>query len=270
MKRRFLSGFLRIGLVCVLAACSGPDERAVPGKPLTGPLTGPLNEPLTGPLIGAAVKVEPIAPRDFVVAPCDRLAGNADCLIIAAGGKRVLIGAPAGIGAGHIAGDPIAPDAVILFSLHGAAIEGLDEVRNRAWVSARRTPLVVAGGEGIARIVTGLNEAYITSDALAYIEGARKGGFDSDAIIAKTVAAGDIAFDTGDLTITALPGGAGKLALWVDYEGRTLLLAGCGAEPNEIAIWPLADIYIGCRQEGYAAPVAGDWPLVERVYIKTG
>lgn len=209
-----------------------------------------------------------IAPTDFVLAPCDRQTTSHDCIILAAGGKRVLLGAPAGVGAGKIAGDDIPLDGVILWSLRAEAIEGLDEVRNRSWLSARRGPLLIAGEDGVDQIVTALNEAYITSDALAYIEGKRaQGGFDQDAIVAQSLQPGDIAFDTGDLTVTAFSGGTGRLALFIQYNDRNVFLAGCGAGPEVAATWPEAELYMGCEYETYAVPRIGEWPLVHRVEI---
>ena len=208
-----------------------------------------------------------IAPSDFVLAPCGRPTVMENCIVLAAGGKRVLLGAPAGVGAGKIAGDNIVPDGVILLSLHATAIEGLDEVRNRSWASNRRRPLIVAGADGVEQIVASMNEAYITSDALAYIEGKRRGGFDKEAIIANAVKPGDVAFDTGDLTVTAFAGGAGQLALLVNYNEQDLLLAGCGAGPEHVAAWPRADIYVGCEYASYPVLRTGAWPLTDAVKI---
>jgi hypothetical protein len=188
--------------------------------------------------------------------------------VVAAGGKRVLFGAPAGVGVGQIAGDNTPPDGVILFSLQAFEIEGLDEVRNRAWVSGQRNgPLPVVGGTGAGRIVTALNEAYITSDALAYIERDRRGGFNEDAMIGRDARIGDTVFDTGDLVITALAGGIGKLAFLVQYEQKSVIVAGCGARAVDVAAWPESDAYVGCRAPNYSVPASAAWPLRERVYI---
>lgn len=208
----------------------------------------------------------PIAPSDFVFAPCERATVKSDCVVIAAGGKRLLIGAPAGVGAGQIAGDKTMPDAVVLFSLHAEAIEGLDEVRNAAWVAERSDPLMVAGGDGVERFVASLNDAYVTSDALSYIAGERRHGFDKAAIAAKRLEAGDIAFDTGDLTVMALSGGAAQLAFLVTYNGQRVILSACGAREQDIANWPEVEAYIGCDQAGVGTPKNDVWPLIERVY----
>ena len=211
----------------------------------------------------------PIAPGEFVFVPCAGVAPESGCLIIAAGGKRVLVGAPAGIGTGRVAGETLMPDGVILTSLEARQIEGLDEVRNAVWLSGRRTGLTVSGGEGVGRFVAALNEAYEMSDALAYVDGARRGGFSGQAIVANVVENGRLAFDTGDLQIKLLGGVTGELALLVSYNGRAVLLAGCGdilaGDPRN---WPIADAYIGCETPDYPAEWLGAWPLHTRIYVE--
>lgn len=221
----------------------------------------------SGNLVEQAALDPTIAPDDFVFAPCDLQQVSGDCVILAAGGKRVLIGAPAGIGEGKIAGDNIRPDSVILTSLKAQSIEGLDEVRNRSWLSGRRSPLVVAGVTGTKRVVAALNDAYITSDALAYVNGTRRGGFDIEAMIAVEVEPGEEAFDTGDLTITALEAGIDQLALWIDYRGETVLLSDCAVDAEIIAAWPVANHYIGCSNGHYIVESRVQWPLERRSYI---
>lgn len=209
-----------------------------------------------------------IAPDAFVIAPCPVVAAKIGCVIVAAGGKRVLIGAPAGIGAGLAEGDKTPPDAVLLFSLHAPGIEGLDEVRNRAWLGGRRSPLPVSGGAGVGDLVDKLNALYITSDALAYVEGQRRGGFDVEAIKAHMISAGEIAFDTGDLTITALGAAPERFAYQVEYGGQLVIVADCGGQETQLARWPTADAYIGCELDGIDLPERGDWPLSMRIDLK--
>ena len=210
----------------------------------------------------------PIAPDEFVFVPCAGVAPESGCLIIAAGGKRVLVGAPAGIGAGRIAGETLMPDGVILTLLEARQIEGLDEVRNAVWLSGRRAGLTVSGDAGVGRFVAALNEAYEISDALAYVDGERRGGFSGQAMVANVVENGGLAFDTGDLQIKLLGGVTGELALLVSYNKRVILLAGCGdilaGDPRN---WPIADAYIGCETPNYPAEWLGAWPLSARVYV---
>lgn len=253
---RLLAGIVCAALLGVMTFLAG--QRSEGSRTGAGETTNPQPEP-----------VAPIAPGDFLVAPCAGVAPEAVCLIIAAGGKRVLIGAPAGIGAGLTHGDKTPPDRILLFSLYASQIEGLDELRNRAWASGQRTPLTVAAGRGIDDLVEGLNAAYTVSDALAYVDGTRAGGFNVAAMEARALDIGDIAFDTGDLTITALRGGPERYAYLVTYQGTSIVVADCGARAQDVETWPddLAG-YIGCELEAGPAELPGNWPLRARVQIE--
>jgi len=241
-----------LGAICLLGGCGG-DWQGWGGG---------------GHSAGSGVQDKPIAPGEFVFVPCVGVAPDTGCLIIAAGGKRVLVGAPAGIGGGRLAGETLLPDGVILTSLEARQVEGLDEVRNAVWLSGRRAALIVSGGVGVERFVAALNAAYEMSDALAYVDGARRGGFNGQAMVANVVENRGVAFDTGDLQIKALNDRAGELALLVSYNGQTVLLAGCGeilaGDPRN---WPIADAYIGCEAPDYRAEWLGAWPLSGRVYV---
>ena len=222
---------------------------------------------LTGEQIIAVANQQPIAPADFVFAPCEGVQASAECVVIAAGGKRVLIGAPAGIGRGVAQGDRVAPDAVLLFSIYADQIEGLDEVRNRAGEAASAGPLRVGGPEGVESVIQGLRQAYIIPDALAYVSGTEAASFDAPRLQANRLRRSDTAFDTGDLQIIALSGGVDHLAYLITYSDIDVILAGCGARPEDQAGWPQADAYIGCEEKAVPDNRLGTWPLQERVYI---
>lgn len=211
-----------------------------------------------------------IAPADFVIGPCTGTRKDATCFILAAGGKRILFNAPAGIGRGVLPGDDTLPDAVLMFSLHPRALEGLDEVRNRVWAAGRQKPLTVSGGEGIEPFVAGMNKAFVTSDAIAYLEGEKRGGFDVEALQARTFNTGDVVFNTGDLKITALPGGPARTAFLIDYLGRTALIAQCGVPPLDIGSWPDVDVFVGClsNDEAIKASKAHILPLRKRIDLR--
>jgi len=218
---------------------------------------------------GSKTQERPIAPDQFVFVPCAGVAPDSGCLIIAAGGKRVLVEAPAGIGAGRIAGETIMPDGVILTSLQAKQIEGLDEVRNAVWVSGRNAELIVSGAEGVGRFVEAINAAYVTSDALAYVDGERRGGFSKQAMVANDVKGDGLVFDTGDLQIKAFAKIGGELALLVSYNGREVLVTGCGAKlVGDARNWPGGEAYIGCEYPDYPVKRLGNWPLEKRIYVE--
>ena len=78
-----------------------------------------------------------IAPADFAIVPCSEDA-ETPCLLVLAGGKRLLFGAPAGVSGSLPATDLAHLDGVFLFSLLPQDVEGLDEVRNAGWRAGRR------------------------------------------------------------------------------------------------------------------------------------
>lgn len=255
LGRIFLNCLGLLG-VLLLTAC-GPDATSLPvsSKTLSSPETDRID-------------TRPIAPSEFVVTPCKGVPASAPCAVIAAGGKRILIGAPAGVGDGMIAGDKISIDAVIAFSLRASALEGLDEIRNHSWTSERRTALTVAGAHGIGSIVDGLNAAYETPDALAYVSGEHGGLFDTVPIVAKEVGAGEVAFDSGDLVIRAYAAGPGTIALLVEYNTHSVLISDCTASLADMRRWPKADVYIGClgRTEQIASKQI-EFPPNKRLYV---
>lgn len=219
-----------------------------------------------------------IAPTDFAVVPCRGVSDRGACVIIAAGGKRVLVGAPSGIGAkGGVdlgqGGKMGLPDAVLLFALEARQIEGLDEIRNLIWESGTLQPVPLVGGEGIEDIGAGLDRTFTVPDAVAYVSGVRQGDFNARPLASLAVSHGDVAFDTGDLKVSALAGGAGQLAYQIEYGGAQLILADCGVRAGDTNRWPQVEHYLGCgdAEETYGAVSAGVWPLEAPVFfLKSG
>jgi|GEM_PF-1650161 len=228
------------------------------------------------PPVAVADEGQPVqvVPRDFAILPCPRAGDRGACVVIAAGGKRVLVGAPAGIGtppswADGALGAGGVPDAVLLLSLDAAQIEGIDEIRSRVW-EAGLSQLPLVGGAGVEEVSAGLDQTYIVPDAVAYVRGMRRRGFEKTPLASRAVGHGDIAFDTGDLTITAMAGGGGQLAYHITYGGESVLLSDCSPGPEEATRWPVADYYLGCADitDIYDAPHKGSWPLAAPVFIQ--
>ena len=220
-----------------------------------------------------SVRAVRIAPTDFAFLPCPRLGNRGACVVIAAGGKRVLVGAPAGVGgAGGLAeaafGASGVPDAILLFSLDAAQIEGIDELRSRIWETGR-SQLPLVGGTGVQEVSAGLNQTYIIPDAVAYVRGRRQRGFEKMPLAVRMAGHGDLAFDTGDLTISALAAGAGQLAYLVEYGGQSVILAACGPRAVDVSRWPDPDHYLGCADLGadHALRPKANWPLERPVFI---
>lgn len=197
---------------------------------------------------------------DFALLPCQNVSADRACTLMIAGGKRVLLGAPEGVSAGLAAADLKNLDAVLLFSLRGADIEGLDAVRNASWRAGRGQPLPVIGPIGIDEIVSSVNTAYEASDALAYVEGRAGSSYDV-AVLEARDADGQV-FDTGDLRIMASEDMDGWISYDVLYDGMRARVSPCSARPGEEAE-AIDDVFtVSCR-EGSAA-----WPITSPVFIR--
>lgn len=202
-----------------------------------------------------------IAAQDFVLLPCGTGDADTGCALVVAGGKRVLIGAPAGSGQAMRETDLRQLDAVIIFSLRSRDIEGLDEVRNRSWQAGRTDPLLTIGPPGIEQVIGALNLAFEQGDALYVVEQGRpSGGYDAAILSAQPVSADQVVFNTGDLKISRRADG-----FRVDYEhGPSAWLFPC---PRAQTSAPVQDaetaVIIGCQGE-----VSGlTWPLMAPVFM---
>ncbi|MEM7491757.1 MAG: hypothetical protein AAF296_00130 [Pseudomonadota bacterium] len=165
-----------------------------------------------------------INPADFVLLPCNVLNETAPCTLAIVGGKRLLFGAPAGLGAAVAPEDLRQLDGVFLFSLRAADIEGLDEVRNASWHAGRERSLNVTGPDGTQNLIAGLNLAFETADALRVVDhGIPKGGFDAAILTMMPTSDGEdrIVFNTGDVVISAMPRADQAIKYTVIYQGAT-------------------------------------------------
>ncbi len=238
--------------VLLLAACDvrGPE---LPGR------TGAVEE--------VAAPQREVRPADFAIEACSRSATSI-CLFARAGGKRLLFGAPAGVGNEIASAELARLDGLFLYSLRPEDIEGLDEVRNLSWQAGRPGPLSVSGPSGISTVIDGLNRAYEVSDALIFVEdGAPAGGFDAALLEAgHEVMEDTVVFYTGDLKVEASVGMNDRLSYRVDYRDvdenwHTLVIQPCGAPDiarNDIAV-DVSRVDIACidGQFGEAWPFTG-------------
>jgi len=201
----------------------------------------------------------PVRSTDFAVLPCALRELPGPCAIVLAGGKRVVFGAPAGMTLDMTEDGLRNTDAVMLLSLRGEDIEGLDEIRNAAWRAGRGASLPVAGPSGTGDFLGLLNRAYEVSDALIYVEDRPDGGFDA-ALLAVLPGEGKhmaTVFDTGDLRVTKTEAGTDRAYYKVDYAGHDLLISACGASLPETAVSE-ADLVLECES---------DWPRDKPVFV---
>lgn len=183
----------------------------------------------------ASWDISDIAPSDFALIGCPSARQDDNCLIIAAGGKRVLLGTPA-LGIEGLEGDLLAGlDAVLVFSLRAEDLSGLAIYRNSSWRAGRRQSALIYGPAGIDRVVDGINMAYETADAITYLEDPPAGDFTDALLISRSsIAAPDPAFDTGDLLVSAIAIDNTDITYQIDYESISVRITRCGtAAPQE-------------------------------------
>lgn len=212
-------------LVFLLAACGGADETPAPDIP-----------------------PETVRSTDFAVLPCSQVALKRPCALVMAGGKRVLVGTPAGVSLGLADEDLAGLDAVLLLSLRSEDVEGLDEIRTASWRAGREGPLPVGGPSGTKQFIGGLNAAFELSDALVFVEDSPAGGFDAAllGLLPGEQETRAIVFDTGDLQVAKIESADSRTGYAVDYARHRVLLQPCGAD--EAAVWAdTADLFLGCE-----------------------
>lgn len=243
---------------------------------LAGACTEPL-PPVPADELRASERAS-VVPADFAVVPCDQDV-RAPCVLLLAGGKRLLFGAPAGISHSLPAEDLAELDGVFLFSLLPQHVEGLDEVRNSGWRAGRPDALQVSGPNGTESLVEGLNLAFEQPDALSFVEeGAPSGGFDAALLsnYAEVRPRSALVFDRGDLKVDAATGQGTHATYTIRYRDLSeawheLVLRPCGGpapendasrqEPetrvtiaceteNEDVSWPVQNLFFITRSEG--------------------
>ncbi|MEO0466521.1 MAG: hypothetical protein AAF216_08240 [Pseudomonadota bacterium] len=194
-----------------------------------------------------------IAPTDFALVRCSETAESVPCLVIHAGGKSVLIGAPAGALASLQRQGIEVPDMVLLPDLMPSSLNGLVELRNQTWQAGRLGPLPVIGPVGTREVTAHLNAAFVIPDAERFAVKPPPGGFEA-ALIAGADAPPAEGFDTGDLKVLAVPSPTGTLTFHVEYGGRRLVLGTCDSSDQ-----PVADLVVSMVCDG--AMRSYDWPF---------
>lgn len=213
------------------------------------------------------ITVEDIRSTDYALLPCSASTKEAPCLLVIAGGKRLLFGTPPGLRAAFDPAVLASLDAVLLFSLQGQDLEGLDEVRNAGWTGGREDVLPVGGPAGTRDVLAAINKAYELSDAQIFVEDAPRGGFGAALLGALPGEGGAKAqvFNTGDLIVTRIESADGRAGYWVDYGGRRAVLQPCGMD-LAVRFNDLSALTLACE-------VADDttaWPLKDVQYLVQG
>lgn len=238
--KRFARAF-----VILLLLLSGAGAGAL----LTLQLTGKQPEPVDEIFARQPVRAEPDA---LAVFPCTSGTGfenpYAPCLLISAGGKRLVFGAPLyqdwhGVGS---------VDAAFLFNGHPLSSGGLNGLRLETWRNGRTERLLVISGDLQLDAIRALDDQQAGSDALVMVEHQTRLEFVNAGTRVKPVpaTASDFrVFDTGDVVVTAASRiddtGDQIISYDLHYGGQHVRILPCGAGavsgPADILITPGAE-----------------------------
>lgn len=151
------------------------------------------------------------------------------CVAVEAGGLTFVFGAGSGAAEGIRSLGLMHPniDALLLPELSMLAVEGLPALAAANGRVGRREALKVFGPAGLLTVVDGANLMAAEAGAprlIAAVEGEDQG------------VEGRVLFDSGVVTVRGFGGidrGTGRV-FRVDFDGRSMVLAGCLAQPSDI------------------------------------
>lgn len=151
------------------------------------------------------------------------------CVLVEAGGLAILVGAGEGAAEGLLARGLMRADldAIVLPDLALDSIAGLPGVAQASLGAGRRTPLKVHGPVGIVPVIDGVNLMLAGEPGVRLSVGTDKEDQGLEGLVV---------FDSGVVTVRAFGGRqVGESRVYrVDFEGKSLVIAGCGARAAQI------------------------------------
>jgi len=178
-----------------------------------------------------------IGPEDFAVQRCAKVEEGVPCLIVQAGGKTLLFGAPERATDSLRVIGVAQPDAVFVSSLDPDSLHGVARLRTETWRRGRNQPLSLVGPDGTVAFASGLDLAYARSDALMYLRDRPASTFDSVLLAPAEVQPGaeGVVFDTGDLRVDGLASATSEVTYVVRYGGLALQISPCSGAVRTVA-----------------------------------
>lgn len=151
------------------------------------------------------------------------------CVLVEAGGLAILVGAGEGAAEGLAARGLMRADldAIILSDLMLDSVAGLPGVSRASLAAGRRDRLKVYGPAGMVPVVDGVNLLLAAEPGVRLEVGTDKEDQGLEGLVI---------FDSGVVSIRAFGGrelGEGRVYR-IDFEGKSLVIAGCRARPAEI------------------------------------
>ena len=173
----------------------------------------------------AAARPNPANAESFRATAC----AAGPCVLVEAGGLAVLVGAGEGAAEGLRARGLMRADldAIVLPDLTLDSIAGLPGVAQASLGAGRRTPLKVYGPAGIVPVIDGANLMLAGEPGVRLSVGTDKEDQGLEGLVV---------FDSGVVTVRAFGGRAagGSRVYRVDFEGKSLVIAGCRAKAAQI------------------------------------
>jgi len=175
----------------------------------------------------AAARTNPASAEAFRATVC----AAGPCVLVEAGGLAILVGAGEGAADGLTARGLMRPDldAIVLPDLSLDSVAGLPGIARASLAAGRRDLVKVYGPPGVVPVIDGVNLM------LAAEPGVRLGvGTDKE----DQGLEGLVVFDSGVVTVRSFGGqGPGEGRVYrVDFEGKSLVVAGCRAKPAQIVL----------------------------------
>lgn len=177
----------------------------------------------------------PIDPKLFRATSC----AASSCVMVEVGGMAFLINAGEGSAEGltSLGLLRVDLDGILLTDANAATVAGLPMLRDGLWREGRREQIPVTGPVSATDVIRGVNYMFAGAKAdPAAIEGV---GPADATTLSPTAANSGVVVDTGVVKITAVATGAGSSSTQrlyrIDFDNRTLLVAGCGVTADDLA-----------------------------------
>lgn len=173
----------------------------------------------------AASRANPANAEAFRATVCS----DGPCVLVEAGGLAFLFGVGEGAAEGLRSRGLMRADldAVVLPDLALESIAGLPGIAQGSLAAGRRQPLKVYGPQGIVPAVDGANLMLAGDPSVRLSVGIEKEDQGLEGLVV---------FDSGVVAIRAFGGrGPGEQRVYrVDFEGKSLVIAGCRSRPDQI------------------------------------
>ena len=152
------------------------------------------------------------------------------CVLVEAGGLAFLVGAGTGSAEGLVSRGLMRADldGVLLNDFGLGSVEGLPGLRKASLAAGRAEPLPVFGPEGALPAIDGANLMLTgtTNDSARLTVGVEGGDQGLE---------GMLVFDSGVVAVRAFPVSEADARIYrIDFSGRSLLIAGCSAKPDDL------------------------------------